>query len=242
MMLRRASIVVCLNAAVLASGYVSAPADVSANQTEAPRPRRGIGWDSGIGLRYRLGERWGLGLRVNPNLSDFDSETNRVDERSDETENRVLLDDSETRSLGAALMLFRESTIGRWLGIGPYAEIGYSRTRFEWLNGTDTYYPIDERTSRGLVASSGTSHAWTAAVGIRPTFTVRGRFALESRVGVSLQFVDEESEGLYRNQEQAGDAEYLSESVTTGTGDSWNVTVFGQELGPGATLTFMAYF
>jgi len=206
--------------------------------------RIGVGWDSGIGARYRIGRHWGLGVRLNPDLTDSESRFRRVSERPDETDFRDASTDSEGRTYGASIMLYREARIARWLGFGPYCELAFDGRRSEYRDDNLNYSSAEgDGTDRFLYRSSASTRSWTTSIGVRPTFTFCDRFALESRLGVALVFSDENTDRYYLNSAQIeGEYDYGSASAVRVDGNAWSVSFFGQELGPGATLTFMAYF
>lgn len=233
-------------ALVLLATTASARAEESAEKTHAAHRRFGVGWDDGIALRYRFDGAWGFGFRVNPNLSD--SESDRLgNEYVPGFSTGVRIDESESHSevYGAAILVYRESRIGRWLAIGPCFELRYAESRSETRS-------LNESTSEGAPPDAGygsdydsirNSRIWTWRLGLRPTFTFADRFALESQFGVSVANSDSDSERSYLSRYPGyPDGTRITRRVEREKSNDWSVSVFGEELGPGATLTFIAYF
>lgn len=226
-----------------ASSAAAAPA-ANLDRRSAPR-RSGLGWDSGIAVRYRLGATWGLGVRVNPDLSDRDAAGRRAVDDPERTRIDASSGDRETDTFGAGIMIFRETRIGRWLGFGPYGELAFDRSRYsnDDVSRASSTGLFDGESETRVSGYATATRTWSVEFGVRPTFTIHDRFALESRLGVALRSLD--TDYAYRSR-----AEWSEEGVVTSRSDSeyrtdsdgWSVSVFGEELGPGATLTFIAYF
>lgn len=239
----------------------------AAAQSPAGASRRhwGVGWDRGLGFRYRTDGQWGFGLRVNPDLyhntSDRDgsSEGQQIDDRtSTSTSSDDDIQDTDVDRYGASAMAFREFRIGRWVGVGPFAEISFDRTVRTSVRSrraidrddpdvTDT----DDTVTRFDVTDERDetdARTWAFSIGLRPTFTIEERFALETRFGVSVAHSDEESTRLYRRQtvnDDVGtsrDGVSTSEQITDSASQTWQLDAIGRSLGLGAEMEFMIYF
>ncbi|MFN0151432.1 MAG: hypothetical protein ACKVU1_12080 [bacterium] len=66
---------------------------------------------------------------------------------------------------------------------------------------------------------------------------------MESQFGVSVANSDSDSERSYLSRYPGyPDGTRITRRVEREKSNDWSVSVFGEELGPGATLTFIAYF
>jgi hypothetical protein len=235
-----------------------APDSARSQPAESDSLRRwGFGWEaevgsfyssfaSGIGIRYRASPEWGIGLIVNPFLDGDDAES-----RSSSTSSGGSMEvsrtsgDDEGYRLFAAAMVYREARVGKWLGVGPYAGIGYQRGRVESsdLRVEERADDLGVRTSTAVSRSESWWDEWSLSVGLRPTFTVEKRFVLETRLGVDISFRHNEGDASSRRVSGATNAETEEDvSRSSNEWDSWDLTVLGQNLGPGATMTFIVYF
>lgn len=205
---------------------------LSTARAEAPERRWGIGWDGGIGMRYRLSTTWGLGLRVNPNLYN--------DEVTYDLDNSVTLEDRETVHNGFTIqtMVYRESEIGENLGVGAFLGAGVTVDNSDYdnesainLSGGTVRLDTSELTSR--------TTTWFTEFGFRPTYTFKERFVLETRIGIRLEHVDTEDR---RKTISYIDGTQTGETFDQGTFRRWRFSAFGQNLGPGAVVQFMIYF
>jgi hypothetical protein len=200
-----------------------------------------VGWDSGLAVRYQTRGVWGWGFRLNPFI---------LDETRDDA-NDIPLEDDEfgyqigeeiaDEDLGVAFMIFRHVPIGARIGVGPFAEIGYAKSiRSDEEMATFVYgsdFGGDTSTTRRSITRDGDS--WALSLGLRPTFTFAGRFRLESRIAVRLGYDAERSDEWVNSRVIDNDDDRASRlSVSREQSDGWNVSVFGQQLGPGSLLSF----
>ncbi|MBD3298428.1 MAG: hypothetical protein GF341_07230 [candidate division Zixibacteria bacterium] len=183
--------------------------------------RWGIGWDDGLGLRYRLSEEWGVGLTVKPDLLERSQKSSRtVDSLTHVEPPREF----NRRSMLAALMLYRETPISSWIDVGPFVRAQFS------YDETENDYPGSPTTTHRL-------HAFRRlqfTIGIRPTFSYKDRFVLESRFGIGLSYYNSDYWSRAKHDQQV--------IQTTGGSDDWSGFTFGEELGPGSVLQFIIYF
>jgi hypothetical protein len=150
------------------------------------------------------------------------------------------LNEGDTQTWGGSVMVFRETRIGRWVGVGPYAEVMYTDTKSSSESRRTSY---GDALREDLFRTEYSAHTWKLVVGVRPTFTFKNRFALESRLGIALTFIDSARSRTSAERTQVPEEEPRVHNAFEHThGDEWGLEAFGEELGPGATLTFIAYF
>ncbi len=200
---------------LIAGALLLGAAPATAEEPSAPVPakakksyRWGAGWDEGLALRAKLGDGWGLGLRVNPDLTDpkssgTDSSSSTWDwlcsgttlcDNGSKTQSSQSAD-SDVRTFSASLMAYREKKLGKWLAVGPYLALNYDRRRetrtetFDSQTQSSTGGPLlpPEPTPYGS-RSKTTLRRWQRSIGvelgIRPTFQFHERFVLETRFGL----------------------------------------------------------
>ncbi|MBN2369801.1 MAG: hypothetical protein JXO72_04885 [Vicinamibacteria bacterium] len=124
----------------------------------AARPRFGVGWDDGIAFRARLGSRWGLGLRVNPDITDSEANasssfmshhesdggpivtrvpgTSTVSPLSESMSESESIRNENMRTFGVSAMLYYERGFGRRLAAGPYLGLNYTRLSCDTTTST----------------------------------------------------------------------------------------------------------
>ncbi len=180
------------------------------------KPWFGVGWDDGIAFRARLGSRWGVGVRVNPDLVD-----SKTDAHTSYTSHEQGADDSlivrpptvgewssdgasgtdmsqkdNTRTFGLSAMAFYERDFGRWFAAGPYLALNYQRQTY------DTTQHVNDTSSwtykHPIWPSSNDYESWTdvdskhwersigAELGVRPVLKLHDRFIVETRFGIEL--------------------------------------------------------
>ena len=173
--MRTATKVVVLS--VLAVVLFTVPGSAE-DESERELGRWGIGWDNGLGGRYRLTPGWELGFRLSGDLDDFDHE-----------EHRQLPDTTVTEtvrtaggSIGMAVLLFYSQPINDWIRFGPYFGVVYSHSSDHSRAGT--YYDLNQN-DVGI------------ELGARPSFTLWKRFVFESRIGVSYTHSHQVQERRY---------------------------------------------
>lgn len=189
--------------------------------TDKMTHRWGVGWDDGMGFRYRLSETWGVGMSLSPSVIDRSSESQRFED-SMLTVNPPR--DLSSKSIGFSVMLYREQTISRWLDVGPFvrAHFGYSDSEDRRTGPPSDVHQFQAR------------RQFRIEVGIRPTFTYKNRFVLESRFGFGVR---------YNNNDYWSRSTYGGEQVRMhSSDDDWSGFTFGEELGPGSVLQFIIYF
>jgi len=186
--------------------------------------RWGVGWDDGLGLRYLFSPSWGIGLQIKPDIYDRSSED--MSDIDAPGENLTLNIDAGSQAFRIGAMAFRQVSVGKWLGVGPYAKVGYYYGYSDWIREYETpgrQYRVDSRVDEV-----------TFEVGVRPTFTFDQHFVLESRFGLGV---------IYRHtvgrQRSYYDGELDARRVVD---DDTRFFVFGRDLGPGAVMQFMIYF
>lgn len=152
----------CLLAALAAC--VMPTSNCLAQTPESTAFRRwGVGWDDGIGVRYRLDSSWALGLSVNGRL---DGTIRKVDELVDTTQRRI----SNNRaggSLKTRLTLIRDTRLNKWMGLGLFGGVAF--------NHYSDHEPGYDRIDNG----------YSVDAGIRVTFSFFRRLVLESRFGLT---------------------------------------------------------
>jgi hypothetical protein len=191
----------------------------SSPETKTKTYRYGVGWDEGLAFRARLGDGWGVGLRINPDFVDPESETSSQfnDDyeytcywiysspsscRHESEGQSQTTTTGDRRTFSATFMLYHERPFGKWLAAGPYLALGYERqsrsetshteSRDEWTEE----YPWTPRPNEGdgeRVTDTTVEHWQRSAIvelGIRPVFRFHERFTLETRFGVELRFTD----------------------------------------------------
>jgi hypothetical protein len=213
--------------AIMAALLLPNAGAVAAEEGQAAKPaekkaktyRYGVGWDEGLAFRARLGDGWGIGLRINPDFVDPESEA-RSQFGSDQAFScyriypqpstclRHSEGESQTtttgdrRTFSATFMLYHERPFGKWLAAGPYLALGYERqsrsetshteSRDEWTEE----YPWTPRPNEGdgERVTDMTVDLWQRSaiveLGIRPVFRFHERFTLETRFGLELRFTD----------------------------------------------------
>jgi len=188
----------------------------SAAADETAKPRFGVGWDDGIALRARLGSRWGVGLRVNPDLIDSKANAHTSSESHDKTfdepgsvlpsvEGRRGTDGtyeteqnekSNTRTFGLSALVYYERDFGRWFAAGPYLALSYTRQtydrtqhlhdRSDWLYSYPLRPLYNDHESWFDVDSKHWERRVGAELGVRPVLKLHDRFILETRFGIEL--------------------------------------------------------
>ncbi len=210
----------CSGARATEEGQAPASAEKASADTTAKKAktyRWGVGWDEGLALRVRMGQGWGLGLRVNPDLVDPDSETDSLTDSADEypcgTYGRDVTcrdtsgwhsDGTTTgnrRTISTALMLYHERNLGKWLGGGPYLALGYERlsqtetVRTDSQNTWSSEHPwAPSEKNESDRTTETTTRTWERSLiielGLRPVFRFHERLALETRFGLELRLTD----------------------------------------------------
>jgi hypothetical protein len=205
------AVLLTLSAVLVKAGEGIAAAPDS-EATPPGRYRWGVGWDEGIALRANIGRGWGLGLRVNPDLIDFDDERSSSEAstyewqcmtmrncRNDYDSQTEAQGTSDVRTFSASLMLFHDRKLGKWLTAGPYAAVNFDRWSYtrsedshgEWQSRSE-YSFAPQQTSRNEETATVKSRNWERRIGlelgIRPTFRFHERFILETRFGLELGF------------------------------------------------------
>jgi hypothetical protein len=235
----------------------AALADSSA--ARAMRHRWGIGWDggvalssSGIALRFRIDPSWGLGAVV------YTSVVGSDDEDLARGEDNFGVSDSRSTDVGTSDVTsdawriqgfaFHEKPLVSWFAIGPYVGFGYGYSRRE-VDGLHFGTRLDNgvlRDNRREETETRTSHVWVFSVGVRPSFQFEERFILESRFGLSARWTNSESVRTRREESTvrsaSGTETDTSFDRTRDEEDDWSLYFAGQELGPGAVLSFIILF
>ncbi len=184
------------------------------------RPRFGVGWDEGVALRLRLGPRWGVGLRVNPDLVDADESWMDAYSYTDEPEEApgtVPVPDrrwrssyewesnaeSDRKTFAISGMLYYDRDFGRWFSAGPYLSLNYTRLtrdateRFHYRSSWEGPTPRDSGENEEWAEL--TSRYWERNVGVelgaRPVLKLHEHLALETRFGVEWLFTKWTEEG-----------------------------------------------
>lgn len=226
----------------------------------APFYNWGIGWDAGrgfvapgIAIRRRVDEAWGLGLIVDTNISGGDDESeDRSGDRSDDyTRNREtqVTSDFTSDAFGLRGFAFHESQLTDWFSLGPYFGIGYGfdRRDTDELRVSTSVSDASISVERLETTSTRTRHSWAFTTGVRPAFTFDGRFILETRLGLTATWRDGETKTSRYETDTTRDGNGAIQSsssvrVERDDDDGWTLSAFGQELGPGAVLSFIVCF
>jgi hypothetical protein len=198
----------------LARAAAAEEAAAPAAPTAPPKAYRwGVGWDEGLALRARLGNGWGLGLRLNPDWFDPEEEATSTNTSASEwqclgtrtcrseydstTDSKA---SGDARTFSGALMVYHEKKLGRWLAAGPYLAVSYERHRLartetsEGQTESQYVYPAmpPARGNTGQQTNTTTTRRWDRRIGlelgVRPSFHFHERFVLETRFGVELGF------------------------------------------------------
>ncbi len=232
---------------------------------DAPPPgvpfyKWGVGWDAGRGfvaggvaIRRRINDEWGLGFIIDANVSGGDDEEedrdgNQNDDRSS-TQEGLVTDDFTYDAFGLRAFAFHETRLTEWFALGPYFGLGYGfdRRDSDELRVSTRVTDTAISTERREVTSTNTAHSWAFSLGLRPSFTFDQRFVLETRLGFTGIWRDEETRRTVFTSEFSEDENGATESSTRveknrDDDDGWSFTAFGQELGPGAVLSFIVCF
>lgn len=220
----------------------------------------GIGWDAGrgfvaggIAIRRRIDEEWGLGFIVDANVSGEDDEgDDRSGDRSEDygsTSEAQLSEDATYDAYGLRGFVFHETRVTDWFGLGPYCGMGYGYDRRDTdeLRVSTRVTDASISTERRQENSTRISHSWAFTLGLRPSFIIEERFILETRLGVTAVWTDSETRSTtyssYSRRDGNGAIESSSSVDRRDSDDNaWRFAAFGQELGPGAVLSFIVKF
>ena len=227
--------------AVLALGVGPARAEEGSSSPEATlestsqaQPRFGVGWDDGVALRFRLSPRWGVGLRVNPDLVDADESARSSYTYQYETDDSSSAippfyprwsssylwesdgnDDRKTFALSA--MLYHERRFGRWFAAGPYLALNYTRMTYD--STQRVYYKTTWEDGYSRIPRSGDNEEWAdiqthywernlgVELGVRPVLPLHEHFAIETRFGVEMLFSKWNEDGQQSNRWESPDSE-----------------------------------
>ncbi len=218
--------------------------------------RWGIGFDSGLAsssygygslaLRYRLDDKWGVGLNLNPGWGDNreDSDSFSDGYYDDAIHYSHTAESSDRKGLRVEGFLYREQKIGRWLGVGPFLGLTYnysSSTNRRWTR-TTILYPTTTGQRFQVRESHDQDRYYQLVIGVRPTFTFEERLVLEARFGLLLSYSDSER-GYASSREETGT--YSTNNYREATRNDygrWGVGAFGSGLGPGSVLSFTILF
>jgi hypothetical protein len=219
----------------LASALV--PAVFAGEDPPAERRRRwGFGWDSGIAARYYVTPNWGLGLRVNPNVSDergnddglwHYTQTGQPEEGSSEMETVR----AETVSWGAGVMGFMEFDVAGSFRLGPYGNLTYgyySRTREssgtgEELRSGRTYDVVFRDRSTELTRSV------TAQAGIRPVVLIGKRLRIETRIGAGATWSKHNDDWRSTNYRTDNGRIRTTEHTSRYDSEGWRIYTIGSD-------------
>jgi len=185
----------------------------------------GFGWDRGIAARYRSATGWGMGLRLSPAVNDRNSDGAYSWEETTEANSRDAL---EFHGLTVGLLVFREKSVGRWVRMGPYAELSFDYRRTERIGESI----FDDESS--FSTSDDQMRTWSLEAGFRPSFVIEDRFVLETRLGI----------GVSRSFEEDTDGwgtDGVVEDTRHEEADQWRFRFLGQNLGFGTALQFIFY-
>ena len=227
----------CLGAA--APAFADTPAD--------PEFRRwAVGYDFGLSARYYLNEHWGLGARLRPDWRDQNSTAKdrdlyQEDGQSEITRTGFDEGDYEDQGISVAFMVFREARYGRWLSIGPYAEVAYSWSRDQNLTQqtrTDPDPDFADWIDWQGRSSDYRFYIGTLDLGARPVFHLSERFRLESQLGVQLRFERRKNQWISESRRGPPDDVRITRNEDNDTSDSWSAAIIGERLGLGAILAF----
>ncbi len=219
-----------------------------ADDSATPFRRWGVGWDDGIAARYRLNETWGVGLRIDPSLTDETSDSKDESVYEGETERSSeenWMSEGDRQAITVGTMIYRETRIGRWVGLGPFAAVNYSWSddddvrSFSALSEGETYSdPERHRTDVDIRKS----HTVDFLLGIRPAFHIENRFVLETRFGLRLRYYSNEwnASDVSQSIDEGGDLT-TGENTTRSESSRWSFDSFGHDLGLGATMQFILY-
>lgn len=229
-----------------AFALLAGAAPAFADSPGEPEFRRwAVGYDSGVSARYHVTENWGIGGRISPSWSD-DSSTGQdfstLSNGQETSDQRYFDDDDYLRTgISASLMIFRQTRFGRWLAVGPYAEIGYSWTRTQVL---DTRTRLDSEP--GEISWDGResdSRIYTVGLdfGVRPVFLISERFALESQLGFRVEHLTKKYSWLDERRSGEIDDLRITRYGSRSEDDDWSFLIVGERLGLGALLAFHVY-
>jgi len=175
----------------------------------------GIGWDSGLTVRYWLGGKWELALYAGPDdylVKDEVQSWNLEDPPSLQGQLEVPRDQRDEHGwvrFQAGRLITRQKTL---------ALVGYAGVVYEWIDHQDRRLELDSLAGDyDTLEITRFTHHWVLALGLRPSWQPADFLTIEMGFGLNFTW---ESWDQTMTQTWAG-IEGESVMVTTGHGRSF---------------------
>ena len=209
----------------LASVAITTPAPVAAADFDPSENPWGFGYDGGLTLRRKLGDKWEIGITGGPNdrLSSGTDNEDREELPAPNTRSRVRTFDSRRES-GFVAPHFGRTVWQK----GTFDLLCYLRGKFVWENSSYHSDTVNESsTSIDRVERSsrqGDGRNWYLSLGFRPGYRPVPWFSIEVDFGLAYAWTND----TYREERVYFDEEGNStRTVTNGENDGQTFSLFG---------------